>query len=289
MPDYQHIILEKDPVEHIARLTINRPERRNALNDDATDEMGQAIDDVAADDDIRVLILTGAGTAFCAGGDLAALQGGDNPGMWVSENTDDIRRSFRLAQRMILGLQRMEKPVIAMINGTAVGAGFDIACACDIRIASPKARFMVAYVRIGLFPGFGGTWLLPRTLGSMGKAAELLFTGDFMEADEGYRLGFLNKLVDEDELESTTMEMARKIAAGPPIAIRLSKLMLYKGLEFDLETALKMAAAAETITLTSYDHGEGTRAIGKKENHFTRAVNEPDPRRTQDFHWQWSP
>ena len=261
MPNYQYIILEKDPVEHIARLTINRPDRRNALHDDATDEMGQAIDDVAADDDIRVLVLTGAGDAFCAGGDLNALQGGSDPGMWVSENTDDIRRSFRLAQRMILGIQRMEKPVIAMINGVAVGAGFDLACACDIRIASEKARFMVAYVRIGLFPGFGGTWLYPRALGSMGKAAELMFTGDFMEADEGYRLGFLNRLVKEDDLESTTMEMARKIATGPPIAIRLSKLMLYKGLEFDLETALKMAAAAETITLTSYDHIEGTRAI----------------------------
>jgi len=268
MPDYQYIILEKDPVEHIARLTINRPTRRNAFNDDTMDEMGQAIDDVAADDDIRVLIVTGAGQAFCSGGDLNALQGGSEPGMWVSDNTDDIRRSFRLAQRMILGLQRMEKPVIAMINGVAAGAGFDLACACDIRIASPKARFMVAYIRIGLFPGFGGTWLYPRTLGSMGKAAELLFTGDFMEADEGYRLGFLNKLVDEDELESTTMEMARKIAAGPPIAIRLSKLMLYKGLEFDLETALKMAAAAETITLTSYDHGEGTQAIRESRKPF---------------------
>ena len=261
MPNYQYIILEKDPVEHIARLTINRPDRRNALHADATDEIGQAIDDVAADDDIRVLVLTGAGDAFCAGGDLNALQGGSDPGMWVSENTAAIRRSFRVAQRMILGIQRMEKPVIAMINGVAVGAGFDLACACDIRIASEKARFMVAYVRIGLFPGFGGTGLYPRALGSMGKAAELLCTGDCMEADEVYRLGCLNHLVNEDDLESTTMEIARKIAAGPPIAIRLSKLMLYKGLEFDLETALKMAAAAETITLTSYDHIEGTRAI----------------------------
>ena len=134
MPDYQHIILEKDPVEHIARLTINRPERRNALHDAATDEMGQAIDDVAADDDIRVLIITGAGQAFCAGGDLNALQGGSDPGPWVSDNTDDIRRSFSLAQRVILGLQRMEKPVIAMINGTAVGAGLDMACACDLSL-----------------------------------------------------------------------------------------------------------------------------------------------------------
>ena len=120
---------------------------------------------------------------------------------------------------------------------------------------------MVAYVRIGLFPGFGGTWLYPRMLGSIGKAAEMLFTGDFLEAEEAYRLGFLNKLVPEDELESATMEMARKIANGPPIAIRLSKLMLYKGLDFDLDTAMKMAAAAETITLTSKDHLEGTAAI----------------------------
>ena len=261
MPEYQHIILEKDSSEHIARLTINRPNRRNALNDAATGEMGQAIDEVAADDDVRVLVITGAGQSFCAGADLAALKGGSEPGVLASENTDDIRRGFQLGQRMILGLQRMEKPVIAMINGTAVGAGFDLACACDIRIASTKARFMVAYVRIGLFPGFGGTWLYPRTLGSMGKAAEMLFTGDVMEADEAYRLGFLNRLVDEDELESTTMEMARKIASGPPVAIRLSKLMLYKGLEFDLDTALKMAAAAETITLTSHDHEEGIQAM----------------------------
>ena len=165
---------------------------------------------------------------------------------------------------MILAVQRMEKPVIAMIDGTAVGAGFDLSCACDIRIATHKASFMVAYIRVGLFPGFGGTWLYPRTLGSMGKAAELLFTGDFLPADEAYRLGFLNRLVEAENLESTTMEMARKIAAGPPVAMRLSKLMLYKGLEFDLETALKMAAAAETITLTSRDHEEGTTAIREK-------------------------
>ena len=123
---------------------------------------------------------------------------------------------------------------------------------------------MSAYVRIGLFPGFGGTWLYPRTLGSLGRAAEMLFTGDFLEADEAHRLGFLNRLVAEEELESTTIELAQRIAAGPPIAIRLSKLMLYKGLEFDLETAMKMAAAGETITLTSRDHVEGVAAFREK-------------------------
>ena len=252
MPSFSHVLLEKDNSEHIAWLTINRPRRRNAIADLTVRELAEAIEDLEADDEIRVVILTGAGQAFCAGGE---------PGAWASENTDDIRRSFKGAQRLMLGLQRMEKPVIGMINGVAVGAGFDLACACDIRIGSPKARFMVAYVKIGLFPGFGGTWLYPRTLGSMGKAAEMLFTGDFMEAEEAYRLGFLNKLVPEEELKATTLEMARKIAAGPPIAIRLSKLMLYKGLEFDLDTALKMAAAAETITLTSQDHQEGTSAL----------------------------
>ena len=121
MPAYEHIILDKDPAEHIARLTINRPQRRNALHDAATDEMAQAIANVASDDDIRVLVLTGAGQAFCAGADLDGLKGGRNPGFLVSENTDNIRPGFQLAQRMVLDLQRMEKPVIAMINGTAVG------------------------------------------------------------------------------------------------------------------------------------------------------------------------
>src|SRR5918996_943777 len=266
MAGYKYILLDKDPVEHIATLTLNRPERRNALNEPIQDEIGDAIEDVDADDSIRVLIVTGAGRAFCAGGDLEQLKGGSEPGEWVSDNVDSIRRSFQRTQRFMLGLQRMEKPVIAMVNGAAVGAGFDLACGCDIRIGSPRARFMVASVRIGLFPGFGGTWLYPRMLGSMGKAAEMLFTGDFMEAEEAHRLGFLNKLVPEEELESTTLEMARKIASGPPIAIRLSKLMLYRGLEFDLETAMKMAAAAETITLTSQDHAEGTAAFRESRN-----------------------
>lgn len=261
MSGYQYILLDKDAKEGIATLTLNRPDRRNALNDVMQDEIGDAIEEVEADNAMRVMVLTGAGRVFCAGGDLAQLQGGDQSGGWVSENTDEIRRAFQRTQRFMLGLQRMEKPVIAMLNGAAVGAGFDLACGCDIRIGTPRARFMVAYIKIGLFPGFGGTWLYPRALGSLGKAAELLFTGDFLEAEEAHRLGFLNKLVAEEDLESTTMEMARKIAAGPPIAIRLSKLMLYKGLEFDLETAMKMAAAAETITLTSADHGEGTAAF----------------------------
>ncbi len=261
MSGYQYILLDRDAEQHIATLTLNRPDRRNALNDVMQDEIGDAIEEVEADKSMRVMVLTGSGRVFCAGGDLDQLQGGSQSGGWTSDNTDEIRRAFQRTQRFMLGLQRMEKPVIGMLNGAAVGAGFDLACACDIRVGTPRSRFMVAYFHVGLFPGFGGTWLYPRALGSLGKAAEMLFTGDFLEAEEAHRMGFLNRLVSEEELESTTMEMARKIAAGPPIAIRLSKLMLYKGLEFDLETAMKMAAAAETITLTSADHAEGTAAF----------------------------
>ena len=266
MADYDLIIYEADHDSGIARITLNRPERLNALNDQMQVEIADAVSEGDSDPNVRVLIITGAGRAFCAGGDLNQLGGSTNGSGegWTSGNADEVRRSFRLAQEMILGVQRCEKPVIAMVNGVATGAGLDLACACDIRIGTPRSRFMSAYVRIGLFPGFGGTWLYPRTLGSLGRAAEMLFTGDFLEAEDAYRLGFLNRMVSEDELESTTREMADKIAAGPPIAIRLSKLMLYKGLEFDLETAMKMAAAGETITLTSQDHIEGVAAFREK-------------------------
>jgi 2-(1,2-epoxy-1,2-dihydrophenyl)acetyl-CoA isomerase len=151
-----------------------------------------------------------------------------------------------------------------MVNGMAVGGGFDLACACDLRVGSSDSRFMVAYIRIGLFPGYGGTWLYPRALGSVPKAAELLFTGDWLEADEAHRLGLLNRMVDPEDLEGETMGLARRIAAGPPIAIRLSKNLLYRGLEYDLETALMMSASTETITLSSADHQEGLRAFREK-------------------------
>ena len=271
MPDYETIILDRDAQEHIARITLNRPDRLNAISDQMGRELVEAIEDVAADDEMRVLVLTGAGRGFCSGADTGGMAGGQSQGGHSGERgAEEIRRGFGTAQRMILGLHRMEKPTIAMVNGAAVGAGLDLACACDIRTGSSNARFMVAYILIGLFPGYGGAWLYPRVLGSVAKAAELLFTGDFMEAEEALQHGLLNRLATPEELESATMEMARKIAQGPPIAMRLSKLMLYKGLEFDLETAMQMAAAAETITLTSRDHQEGLAAFREKRApHFT--------------------
>lgn len=263
---YETVLVEKLEAEHIARVTLNRPDKLNAISRQMQQELGDALDDIAGDDTMRVLVLTGTGRAFCSGADTGGMTGGTQRGVVPTErNPEEIRRGFRGAQRLILGLHRMEKPTIGMINGLAAGGGFDLACACDLRVGCPDTRFMSAFVRIGLFPGYGGTWLYAKMLGSVSKAAELLFTGDWLEAEEAHRFGLLNRLApNKEEMEKETMALARKIAQGPPIAIRLAKLMLYKGLEFDLETAMLMAAAAETITLTSEDHKEGVAAFREK-------------------------
>jgi enoyl-CoA hydratase/carnithine racemase len=253
---FETILLAKK--EGIGILTLNRPERLNAFNEKMEAEFVQALQEVSLDDEVRILVVTGAGKAFCAGADVGRMSGESRP-----KGAEEYRRGFRNIQGIVLGLQRLEKPTLAMVNGSAVGGGFDLACACDLRTGSEFARFMVAFTRIGLFPGWGGTWLYPRILG-VPKAAELLFTGDFLEAKEAERFGLLNKLVPAAELEKETMNLARRIANGPPIALRLAKMQLYKGLGMDLETAMQVAAACETITLTSQDHKEGVAAFREK-------------------------
>jgi enoyl-CoA hydratase/carnithine racemase len=254
---FETLLLEKN--EGIAVLTLNRPERMNALNPKMSEELAQALQEVNQDDEARVLVVTGAGKAFCTGADVGGMSAEERK----PKGAEEIRRGFRNIQAIILGLHRLEKPTIAMINGAAVGGGFDLACSCDLRTGSEHARFMVAFTRIGLFPGWGGTWLYPRIIG-VPKAAEMLFTGDFMEAKEAERYGLLNRLIPAADLEKETMSLARRIADGPPIAIRLAKMQLYKGLDMDLETALQVAAACETITLTSEDHKEGVAAFREK-------------------------
>jgi len=259
--NYETIILEKK--EGIAIITLNRPEKLNALTQQMNQELISALDDVDADDEMRVLVITGAGRGFCAGADVGGMAGGAGRETGTG-GAEQIRQGLiQSAGRIIPRIQKLQKPTIAMINGAAVGGGFDIALACDLRVGSENARFMNAFVRIGLFPGWGGTWFYPRAMG-LGKALEYLFTGDFMEAEEAEKLGVLNSLVPADKLENETISLARKIANGPPIAIKLMKLQVYKGLAMDLETALQMAAACETITLTSEDHREGVTAFREK-------------------------
>ena len=258
--DFETIICEKK--EGVGIITFNRPERINAINPQMTVELGDAVTDFSEDDEVRVVLIKGSGRGFCSGADVGGMPTGKQQPQ-SPRGAEDIRRNFRGAQKVVLGLQRLEKPAIAQIHGPCVGAGWDIASACDIRYGSDECRFMVAFIRIGLFPGWGGTWLMPRIMG-VAKAAEYLFTGDFLGAEEAHRIGVLNRVVPLDELEEETMVLAKKIAAGPPIALRLSKLQLYKGLEMDLETAMQMAAACETITLTSEDHREGVTAFREK-------------------------
>ena len=249
--------------DRVATITLNRPEHLNSLTPQLVDDLTTAIRDAGCDDAIGVVVITGMGRAFCSGVDMAGLGGGREPTSFTSPHADDMRRGFAAAQDVILTLQRMEKPTIAMVNGVAAGAGMDLACACDMRVGSADARFLAAYIRIGLFPAWGGTWLYPRIVG-LAKAAEIIFTGDTVDAEEAYRIGLLNKLVPVAELRARTMELAAKMAGGPPIALRLAKLNLYKGLEIDLETAMKFAAASETITLSSEDHREGAQAFREK-------------------------
>ena len=251
---------------HIEQVILNRPDKRNALSRKMMQELAQAIDDTAQDDEVRVVILTGEGKAFCAGADTDIMPGGVGEQGLGGLTVEELRRSFafKSARKIIMGLQKMEKPTIAMINGACVGAGFDLALACDMRVGSEDARFMCGFVKIGLFPGFGATWLYPRIMG-VGKALELLFTGDTINAEEAARIGILNKLVSREGLNATTMAVAQKIAAGPPIALRLMKAQVYKGLGMDLESALGEAAICESITLVSRDHVEGISALRKKQ------------------------
>lgn len=259
------VIREIDGKHGFVTLTLNRPDRLNSLSNDLLESLSDALDDVAIDDSIRAVIITGAGRAFCSGADTDELTGGpgEGPHKPGPGGAEELRRGFRLARKVILGIYEMEKPVIAAIHGSAVGAGFDLACACDIRIAADTARFMAAYIHVGLFPGYGGTWLYPRLVGPA-KAAELMYTGNFMEVDEAKSLGFLNSVVTEEELLPAAQKMARRIASGPPIAIRLAKTMMRRGMSMDLETSLEMSAAAEAITLSSEDHVEGMGALRQK-------------------------
>ncbi len=256
--DFETIILKKQ--DHIATLTMNRPDRMNALTTQMLNEMISAVDDINRDDDIRVMVLAAAGKAFCSGADLS--DGGRISGLAGTPNEmwNNIRSSY---QKVALGLQHMDKPTIAMVSGPAVGAGCDFAFGCDMRVGSEKARFRNSFVKVGLIPGGGGTWLYTRVMG-LGRGLEFLFTGDFLEAEEAARIGVLNRLVPAAQLEQATMELAHKIAKNPPLAVQMSKVMAYKALESDLEEALAMSAAYQALALSSEDHREGVNAFMEK-------------------------
>ena len=264
--ELETVILKKE--EHIATVTLNRPDRLNAINQQLVLDLEAVLKAVAGDPDVRCMVLTGAGRGFCAGADLrghGGLRGGDEGDrLFGGASLEGMRQELRRGvQAMTKGVMGLGIPTIAMVNGAAVGAGFDLALACDIRVGSEGARFRVAFTSIGIVPGTGGTWLLPRAVGTA-KACELIFGAEFVDAREAERIGILNRVVSAEDLEAETMALATKIAKGPPIAIRLDKMLIYQGLTMDFDQALEVVAACAPLGLSSEDHAEGVRAFIEK-------------------------
>jgi 2-(1,2-epoxy-1,2-dihydrophenyl)acetyl-CoA isomerase len=268
--DFEEILYEK--ADGVATITLNRPERMNAFTRTMIREWAQALEDARLDPDVRAVMVTGAGRGFCAGADLRGDSGlADPPAGRAGAARDEgprsaadlrtwLRDSVHYVPRQVALL---DKPYIAAVNGPAVGAGMDMCSMCDIRIASDEARFAMSYVKVGLVPGDGGCYYLPRIVG-LAKAFELIWTGDFIDAQEALRIGYVSKVVPAGELLSTTRELAERIARGPAVAIQLAKRLVYRGLDSDVHEALEAASQAMAIVQTTEDAREGPRAFAEK-------------------------
>ncbi|HEV8458576.1 MAG TPA: enoyl-CoA hydratase [Methylomirabilota bacterium] len=243
--------------DRVATLTLNRPDKLNAFTGPMIERWAWALSEAQRDPDVNVVVVTGAGKAFCSGGDVARMgQGEPTP-------LDHKNMLWEHIHRVPKALEQMDKPVIAMVNGVAVGAGMGMAVMCDLRIASDAARFSTGYVRVGLVPGDGDTYFLPRLVGSA-KALELLWTADFIEASEAERLGIVNRVVPADRLAEETFALARKIADGPQVPIRMIKRLVYQSLRLDLRTHLDLVSSHMAVVRDTEDHKEGVQAFKEK-------------------------
>ena len=263
---YERIIFEKG--EGIATITLNRPDALNAWNEQMTEETIAAIREVSRDEDIRVLIVTGAGQAFSSGADVGRLEDtflkGKTPivetgvGRWMLGKPAAIT--------VALELRNLGKPVIAAVNGAAVGVGLSVALACDVRIASEDARFIAAWVKRGLVPDGGGSYLLPRLVGP-GMAAKLIFTGDAIDAKEAARIGMADEVVSQRDLMKAAKELARRIAQNPPLALKMAKQTLYRGIdESDLESQIDYEIYLQYALFNTEDFKEGLKSFMEKRN-----------------------
>ena len=255
--DYQDIIYTEE--NGIATMTLNRPDKMNSFSLGMQDSMYRVVENASQDKTVRVLIITGAGRAFCSGADVKSLAEGSNRP--PSQQRPREGASERVNLHVLM--QECQKPIIAAVNGVAVGAGLDLAMACDIRIASDKARFAELYIRRGMLPAAGGTYFLPRLVG-IDKACQLIWTGDMIEAQEAERIGLVTMVVPHEELEIATRELAEKLAKAAPLVIQRSKRAIYAGLDMDLESSMKYIQPLMREIQQSEDHKEGTRAFLEK-------------------------
>lgn len=244
-----------DKKDGILTLTLNRPEVLNAINSEMHTELENIFTDVAKDTEVKVVILTGAGKGFCAGADVK--------GMGAGEFQQAPAKIPERGKKIIHDMLEIEQPIIAAVNGAAVGLGAMLALFCDIVIASENARIGDTHVKVGLVPGDGGIILLPLLVG-LSKAKELLLTGDIISAREAERIGLINKVVPQEQLNSTVMELARRLASSAPIPIKWTKMFLNKLLLQQFNLVGDLALISEAITFISEDHKEGARAFVEK-------------------------
>ncbi|NUO19285.1 enoyl-CoA hydratase/isomerase family protein [bacterium] len=250
---YETILYER--TDAVLKITLNRPDRFNAFNEQMHKELADAFKNAAKDDDIRSVILTGAGKAFCSGQDLKEVK--DNPNRNLA---DSLRYNYN---PNILRIRGLEKPVLCALNGVAAGAGMSLAMACDLRIASDQSSMLQAFVNVGLLPDSGSTWVLPRLLGYH-KAFEICSTGRPIKADEALKLNLVDEIVEHDKLDSFTMELAVKYANAPTKAIGALKRALNKASAVPLDEALEYEAYLQDILGKTEDYREGVAAFNEK-------------------------
>lgn len=250
---YKTLIYEKK--DNIGVLTINRPDKLNALSNELTEELKQFLNDAERDAGLRVLVITGAGEkAFVAGADINEL---------VVRDGIMGRDVSRFRQDLFARIENLPIPVIAAVNGYALGGGLELALACNIRIASEKAQFGAPEVKLGIIPGDGGTQRLPRLIG-LGRAMELVLTGDFIDATEAYRIGLVNRVVPPEELMEDVMGLAKKIASRPPLAIKYAKEAVNRSQEGDTASGYALESFLHALACTTEDKAEGVAAFLEK-------------------------
>src|SRR5438445_5240143 len=252
------IVILKTIENGVALLVMNRPDKLNSLNNELAAALNQAFERVGKNDSVRVVVLTGAGRAFCAGGDLGAIGRGRE-----ARDTKQLEPILRAGMGAVLRMRLIPQPVIAAVNGAAAGAGMNVALAADIRISAEEAVFGQNFAKVGLFPDYGGTYFLPRLVGPS-KAAELFYTGDMIDAQVALRLGLVNRVVPGAQLEAEVKKFAAKLAAGPPIVTRAVKQTLFGGEKDALGKALEAEVQHQMRCFASDDCLEGVRAFFEK-------------------------
>ncbi|HEX7772838.1 MAG TPA: enoyl-CoA hydratase [Pyrinomonadaceae bacterium] len=259
-----HEHIQVSEADGITTITLNRPERLNAFIGHMRRDLAEALEHAGSDRNVRVVIITGAGRGFCAGGDIAFMAE-----LMQRRDAEEFSRILGAGRRVILAIRQMTKPVIASINGPASGAGCNLAFACDLRIATNTATFSQSFAKVGLHPDWGGTYFLPRLV-TPNKACEMFFLGDTIDAAEALRLGIVNQVVAPEDLETATLQLAERLRAAPPIALAAAKHAVYMSQAAELDEMLRYETEAQLRCFDSDDGHEGVQAfLEKREPRFT--------------------